>query len=130
MTEEQDVQIGDWIQLDTNDDDIFLPIMAMFNAGTLTAAYLDRHCPRWYGEIAGIVKEWDETTKRFIQYQRARIVDKYEFAEYLARWVIWEIETAVLYDKSGYDDDDRDDDWSEDFERYMTETGWLVEDER
>lgn len=28
------------------------------------------------------------------------------------------------------DNDNRDDNWPEDFERYMTETGWLSEDER
>ena len=30
----------------------------------------------------------------------------------------------------GIDNDNRDDDWPEDFERYMTETGWLSEEER
>ena len=48
------------------------------------------------------------------------------------------IEYAVTYSTSfkkwelelNSDDDDRDDDWSEDFECYMTETGWLSEEER
>ena len=40
--------------------------------------------------------------------------------------------TGFLWDRilKWMDNDDRDDDWPEDFATYMTETGWLSEEER
>ncbi len=42
----------------------------------------------------------------------------------------WALVNAFMTGMPDCDKDVPDDDWSEDFERYMTETGWLSEDER
>lgn len=55
------------------------------------------------------------------------ITQRYGGIEYA---VIWSTSFRASELTLNSDDDDRDDNWSEDFERYMTETGWLMEEER
>ena len=119
MTENQDMQICDWIYLETVEARLVLPIMTMFKARTLTAADLDKYCPRWYGQVAGVVREWDEARKQFVQMPRLGTM----IEDHDGQVLIWSWFNQWLSDPEAPDDYD---DSADGFLHYMRSS----EDER